>query len=257
MWMSTSFRRTMLSTLMSSALLFGAQTSFAQSSHQTVVAQKKAILLSRGEDVSGPCGAFKITREVAADPSVKSEGWGLVHSTGSGCAISGDVYRSDTLMQPNGFTVDILTRSESDNGNTSNNNAFNIPSWDQTGNQDPANWRAPLSSNVAPVPMPVPGPTPTPAPVPMPILDLTGVYERIKAAEAATERQYSDLSRRIDAVSGQVTGVSVQVKEHDEKVSGLVAFFTNGKTITGIVTALAGIALQRYVLAPPAATPAP
>lgn len=230
----------------------------AQSSHADVVASKKAILLSRGEDLSGPCGAFKITREVAADPSIRAEGWGLVHSTGNGCQIAGDVYRADTLMQPNGFTVDLLTRSESDNGNTSNNATFNIPAWDQTGDQLAINWRAPLASNIgpAPVPQPLPTPTPTPqpSPVPTPVLDLSGVYERFRASDDAHERQYLDLSHRIDAVSGQVAGVSVQVKEHDEKTSAIVGFFKDGKTWTGVLGLLGGYIAQRYMAAPSTTT---
>lgn len=204
----------------------------AQTGHIDIVAHYKNILLSHGEDLSGPCGAFKITREVAADSRVRSEGWGLIHSTGNGCYVGGDVYRADTLMQPNGFTVDILRLSESNNGDTSNPLTYNIPDWSQTGNQDPSNWRNPLPSNINQAPTP----TPTPMPTPAPVLDLSGVYARLRDVEAATERQYADVTRRIDAVSAAVAGVSTQVKEHDEHVAPIIAFFKNSNTWTAIIS---------------------
>lgn len=250
MW-SQTLRSRILSIVLLGALIIAPSTGYAQPSHANVVASKKTILLSRGEDLSGPCGAFKITREVAADPVIRAEGWGLVASTGNGCPIAGIVYRADTLMQPNGLVVDLLRRAESDEGNTTNNANFNIPTWDPTGNQDPTNWRAPLASVIAPVPNPVPTPTPTPTPQPVPApvqtLDLSGVYERIRTLEDAHERQYLDLAHRVDAVSGQVAGVSVQVKEHDEKVSVITSFFKDGKTWTGILGILGGYLTQRYM----------
>lgn len=257
------WNRYISSTLLSGLLVFGAGNSFAQSSHTNVVAQKKAILLSLGESLSGACGAFKITREVAADPVVRAEGWGLVAkpiSSDSGCLVNGQRYSADALMQPGGFTVDILRRAESDEGDTTNNNNFNIPDWSPTGSQLSENWRAPLTSALVSLPPTLPPVTPpstTPVPVPVPVLDLTGVYERLRTSDDAKERQYLDLTQQNRRLSEQVAGVSAQVKAHDERVSGIISFLTDGKTVTGIITALGGLALQRYVLASPVAPVAP
>lgn len=229
--------------------LLGIATNTSAQQHKDIVAKHKTILLSRGESLSETCGAFKITREVAADPVIRAEGWGLVHSTGNGCALNGDIYRADTLMQPNGFTVDILTRSESDNGDISNNNAFNIPAWDQTGDQSPANWRAPLASAVAPVPVPVPGPQPTPTPVPVQPqpLDLSGVYERFRLQDDAAERRYLDLGAQNRQLAAQNAALAAQLAAHDEKVSGIVAFIKDGKTWTGLIGILGGYLANRYM----------
>lgn len=73
-----------------------------------------------------------------------------------------------------------------------------------------------------PTPQPLPPPVPQPAPI-----DWSGVYQRFDLLSAQLERSYADLVNRNLAVSGQVAGVSQQVKEHDEKVSVLTQFFGN------------------------------
>lgn len=133
--------------------------------HVDVVVAVKARLLAQGEDLSGPCGAFKITsrvalalREIEQDAAGQPV-WGLIHSGGNGCETHGDKFRADTIMKHDGSVVDILNRSESNNGDTSDPSAYNIPTWSPTGPQDPGNWRAPFDPGDSPVPIPpVPGP---------------------------------------------------------------------------------------------------
>lgn len=109
-----------------------------------VVRRVKAALLAKGHDLSGPCGAFKITGTVCNDPEIKAQGYGLIKSSGNGCPNTphGNV-RADTLMLPDGRVWDLLIKSENNEGDTSDPLAYNIPQWSQTGPQPAANWRAP------------------------------------------------------------------------------------------------------------------
>lgn len=218
----------------------------AQSPHADVVAQVKNELLARGENLSGTCGAFKITSEVGT--RLAAEGWGYVHSDGNGCPRPGENYRADTLMQPNGYTIDILRLSESNNGDVSNPLAYNIPDWSQTGNQNPANWRSPFAL-APPVPQPFPTPTPVPAPwpapLPVPTLDLTGVYDRLNSLAQQAERIYADMVARDQARAAQAAALSEQLRKHDEDPSWVRKFFTNSNTITALLAGVGAILAQQ------------
>lgn len=214
----------------------------AQSPHADVVATVKNELLARGESLAGPCGAFKITREVGY--RLRNEGWGYVHSEGNGCEIAGDRLRADTLMQPNGYTVDLLSRSESDNGDTSNNLAFNLPAWGETGPQSPANWRQPFSGSPMVAPPVLPPPPAPPVVVTSPV-DLTGVYTRIQSLSDRAERIYADMVARDTARAAQVKALDDHLTAHDTEPSWVRKFFTNSTTLTALISGLSVFLAQQ------------
>jgi hypothetical protein len=119
------------------------------------VAQAKADLLAAGQNLDGKCGAHKIAAQTAWCMKTNGEGWGLVHSTGSGCEINADIYRADSLMRKDGTTMDILLYAESKDGLVYpqvGHDEYNIPAWNPTGPQDPANWRDPYDPGLVAVP---------------------------------------------------------------------------------------------------------
>lgn len=92
------------------------------------VAQVKAYLQTHGADLSGPCGAFAITQNVAW--GLRAHGYGLLDKpSGNNC----QGYATDIVMQNNGSgdIVDIL----GDGGNA------NVPQWSTSDTVDPARWR--------------------------------------------------------------------------------------------------------------------
>lgn len=198
--------------------------------HRDVVDQVKREVLARGIPTSGPCGAFAITSRVVW--RLRGEGWGLIHSTGNGCPINGERYRADATVKLDGTTIDILGHSEDNEGDPSNPQAFNFPAWDTPPVPQPGgNWRAPFDPDGGVVPTPAPVPVPVPQPAPQPTLDLTGVYLRLNALETKlydqNERILADNINRSAALANQNANLSVQLKEHDEKTSALVAVFGN------------------------------
>ena len=99
-----------------------------------IVQQVKAELEAAGVDLSGPCGAFKITHRVGW--RLRHQGWGFVakRPEQNGCTINSGRYGVDVLAQQTGTCVDILINSETDND----------PAWNLTGAIDPTTWRAPF-----------------------------------------------------------------------------------------------------------------
>lgn len=90
------------------------------------VAAIKAHLLARGTDLSGPCGAFQITKTVAYGLSLMNPAYGLLSKTsGNNC----QGYATDVVMRDNGEGFDIL----GDGGNANN------PQWTSTGVDDGKN----------------------------------------------------------------------------------------------------------------------
>ena len=128
------------------------------------VTQVKQELVNQGVDLSGPCGAFKITKRVAW--ALRGENAGLfIKTSGNNC----DGYATDIIAYPTGVIFDIL----GDGG------GMNIPQWPSTGEQnDPARYHPAIDPGDAPTPPPVP-PTPTPEPP----VDLEPILLRLTAIE--------------------------------------------------------------------------
>lgn len=96
--------------------------------YYSTVVDAKAELVALGEDLSGPCGAFKITRKVAQmlAPSEPTSGL-LDKPSGNNCT----GYATDIICFNDGIIYDILI----DGGGA------NTPDWRFNGTVDPARWR--------------------------------------------------------------------------------------------------------------------
>lgn len=173
--------------------MLSAAPAFAQHpNHTATVAAVKAQLESAGVDLSGPCGAFEITKRVAW--TLRLEGAGtLSKPSGNNC----EGMSVDYILYQDGDGFDIL----GDAGGT------NAPGWGgPEEGMDVTRWRAPVNPrDLPPDPTPVP-PTPVPPPDLQPILDRLNILEQsvvnlnsmILQLTAALEAQHADL-QTIDA----------------------------------------------------------
>jgi len=124
--------------------------------HADVVARVKATLVARQVDLSGPCGAFQITRRVAWD--LRSESAGLLAKpTGNNC----QGFATDIVVYPNGVHYDVI--GDAGGANTPQWGLVADPSTGGALLVDPARWRAPSDpgdaggGSVPSLDVPVPG----------------------------------------------------------------------------------------------------
>jgi len=115
-------------------LLLAPSAAHAQN-HQDLVALVKAELVAHGVDLSGPCGAFQVTKRVAW--RLRGEGYGLLGGKTpgqNGCAEHGDKFAVDWLLKADGNGVDILVDAGGQNtpiwGPDTANAAFYRPAFD-------------------------------------------------------------------------------------------------------------------------------
>jgi len=94
-----------------------------------LVVAVKTMLLREGHDLSGPCGAFAITKHVAW--ALKKTGAGLLSKPGGNNC---EGYATDVIVYPDGQLVDIL----GDGGGA------NTPQWAEGEDIDPSRWRPPV-----------------------------------------------------------------------------------------------------------------
>lgn len=136
------------------------------------VAQVKSELQARGIDLSGPCGAFEITKRVAWRLKASGAGY-LSKPGGNNC----QGFSTDYVVFLNGPAVDIL----GDGGGANN------PQWSV--DNDPAliaRWVAPVNPDPVVVPPLIPGPIAT-VPAPLPSIDLSGVYAQFSILNAKVD----------------------------------------------------------------------
>ena len=163
--------------------------------HQDTVAAVKAALSAQGANLSGPCGAFAITKAVAW--VLRSEGAGLLAKpSGNNC----EGYAVDIVMYPDGTIFDILV----DGGGA------NTPQWGASAPVNPNGYRPAID----PGPRPIPTPTPTPTPEPSPAPDLAGAIATIAV-----------LNTKLDALSAAVAALA-QAQTMPPSYSGNVFGFT-------------------------------
>lgn len=155
---------------------------FAQhAEHPDLVAMIKAQLEGQHVDLSGPCGAFQITKRVAW--ALRNEGAGLLSKpAGNNC----EGYSVDYLVYQDGTGYDLLSDAGGANG----------PMWGgpETG-MDVSRWRAPIN----------PGDTPSPAPVPTPApsVDLQPLLDRIAGLEQSLANVSNLLQQMTQALNAE------------------------------------------------------
>lgn len=114
-----------------------------------IVESVKARLLASGHDLSGPCGAFNITKHVAWE--LRATGAGLLSKpAGNNC----DGYAVDIIAYSDGRIRDIL----GDGGGANN------PQWPEDGLEVVSADRYRPAIDPGDVSVPLPTPTPTPLP---------------------------------------------------------------------------------------------
>jgi hypothetical protein len=100
------------------------------------VAAAKATLIGLGEDLTGPCGGFKITRLAAQNIQALDNTVGLLHKdSGNFCAYAGDSYSVDIICFIDGAQYDCL----GDGGGA------NDPQWNFVLCGDPTLYRSPVA----------------------------------------------------------------------------------------------------------------
>lgn len=156
------------------------------SNHKDVVEREKAKLVAAGADLSGPCGAFSITKAVAW--ALRGEGAGLLDKpSGNNC----QGYSVDIVAYKDGSIFDIL----GDGGGA------NEPQWNASDAVDPARWRPAIDPGGDPEPDP--GPTPSPCPS----VDLEPVQAHLEAIDKHLydqgERIYADLVARLERLEAK------------------------------------------------------
>lgn len=187
----------------------------AQDFTPTVV-QVKSELQAAGINLSGSCGAFAITNEVA-----KRVGLKLLHKGGGNRAVplpdgscltgeqtSTEGFATDYLiMLPTGVGVDIL----GDGGGA------NIPQWSPEDAPDMVarnlqNWRNPVTTGVTPGPTP----GPVPGPVQPPVVGNQTLSEILQHA-ITIEQVVADLQARNARIEGMVINHETQEAQERAK----------------------------------------
>jgi hypothetical protein len=141
--------------------------------HTDVVARIKADLEGRGVNLTGPDGAFEITKRVAWE--LRGEGAGLLDKPGGN---NSHGFATDIICYPSGQIYDILVSGGDVNG----------PSWQDAGAVDASRYRAPVPVDPPAVPPPS---TPT--------LSLDELVAKIDAMSALL----AGLDRKLDAMAEQ------------------------------------------------------
>jgi hypothetical protein len=225
--------------------------------HADLVAKAQQDLRAAGIDITGDCGAFKVTNlaVVYIRATGDTQAGVLSKSAGSGCtAYGGQLFAKDAIVYPNGEVYDTIIASGAMGGNGG-------PTWNKSDNRSdvvcpcpPGLWRSPVDPalygfGAAPTPVPTPGPVPAPAPVPAPIqsVDLGAVYSRLDGLYAQAERIYADLAARDTQIGVQVQAVDAHLTEIDNNPSWLKKVLTNPFVVT-TMTAVGAILTGRYVV---------
>ena len=149
----------------------------AQADHLDTVQAVKASFA--GQDLAGPCGAFKITKRVAWE--LRNSGAGLLYKpTGNNC----EERATDIIAYPDGHIFDIL----GDGGGA------NTPMWNDAGFVDANRWRMAVD----------PGDTPPPPPPPPPPTDpLAPVVEQLRVDVVI-------LRQAVEALQTEIVGLHAQ-----------------------------------------------
>lgn len=85
-------------------------------------------------------------------------------------------------------------------------------------------------------------PAPTPTPTPPTGVTYEGirtiVHDEVQVIWAQNERTFANLIDNLNAIAGKQDAFADQLKAHDEKTSKIVAFFSDPKTITAVISSV-------------------
>jgi hypothetical protein len=196
--------------------------------HTATVAQVKAHLQAGGVNLSGPCGAFEITKRVAWQ--LRGENAGLLSKPdGNNC----ESYAVDIIAYPSGVIVDMIISAGDDNG----------PTWNILPELvDPSRWRPAFDPGDDPGPPDDPPdpdcpPCPECPPCPPSTVDLSGIEQRLTTLEAGL-----DLTLEGIAVTRQsLEEHRAAVREGKNQVLGWLKDWKNYIAIVGGILAGIGI----------------
>lgn len=166
--------------------------------HTDVVARVKADLVARGLNLSGPCGAFEITRRVLWE--LRAEGWGYLAAPPGGENCNG--FRTDKGVRPGGTFVDCLVDA----------GGANTPSWqERVATPDEVAAFRPL---VDPGDMPDPAPAwpdePTPTPQPELLTELQAIVAALQADTVGETTLQASVDRLNDTIAKlQASGLRI------------------------------------------------
>lgn len=191
--MNKSFSNRLISAALIGAILLSPGV-FAQ---QEIVSAIKNDLVARHVSLTGPCGAFEITKRVAW--ALRSQGVGLLDKPG-GNNCQG--YSVDYLVFPDMSGRDIL----GDGGGE------NIPQWSGDPNEPPGTfagrWRAAFDPGDAPAPPPVvtpPVPPPSEGTILPIVTETRDLLKAHEAAEAVERAKAEEFRQRVGIAWGQVS----------------------------------------------------
>ena len=156
---------------------------------QQLVENIKARLVAQGVDLSGPCGAFKVTLRVAW--ALRAQGFGLLAKGGTNCG----GFSTDAVILPDGTHYDVLTDAGGGNG----------PIWHLVtleGTDLP--YKRPEDYRPAIDPLDGETPDPAPVPIPQPPADLSVILDRLAALDAKMADQMTALEATVIAVVGDL-----------------------------------------------------
>ncbi len=156
-----------------------------------VVKAVKAELEKRGKDLSGPCGAFAITRQVAIELGLGV----LSKPSGNNC----ESCAVDQVMTREGAIRDIL----GDAGGA------NTPTWGDAEQVDPARYVAVSGASVLGAP---PKPQDAPTAPTSPSVDLDPTQARIAALEAAYAAQDASLTEAFTLLGTHLQTIEARLK---------------------------------------------
>jgi hypothetical protein len=175
-----------------------------------VVASIKQQLVARGEDLSGPCGAFKITQRVAW--ALRADGAGLLDKPGGNNCLG---FATDYVIFQHGPAFDIL----GDGGGA------NTPQWNE--DDDPAlipRWRAPIDPGDVVTPPVVPPVVPPPDPL------IVDALAAIVGELVGVRSQLTELKVQADANTEKIqTQINQVVKNGEKSLADALAAWKFGK----------------------------
>lgn len=180
------------------------------SAQQSLVSAVKDDLIRRGVDISGPCGAFGITKRVAW--ALRGQGIGLVSKPqGTNC----DGFSVDNVSTGmTGRSIDILVDAGGQNG----------PAWNDIG-QTGGDWAPAIDPGDVPAPPPTQPPPSNP--VPPTVIDLSGIYQRIEWTDQNGERRYLDLRAAQTMLSTQLQQIDARLVKMDNEPAWLMKVLSN------------------------------